>query len=158
MILVSQPDDARLSLNPALCLVLALLAVLGGWMPDFISGTGTVMMVYYYWLMHRPDVLTRGYALAAGLVLDLWLAGPFGLYMALLMLLHEGGLRWRDLILHRPFTHLWAGAAVMLLVLHGAEAMSTASPLLPHIALQLVVDVCVFPVLSSVFAMMTARR
>ncbi|NBX73318.1 MAG: hypothetical protein EBZ69_03020 [Alphaproteobacteria bacterium] len=145
------------SMLPALCLVLAVAAAVAGILPTHLDGAGLVYIVYYYWVMHRPDVVQRFYAVAAGLCMDALLPSPFGLHTLLLLIIHEATLSLRSVILSYSFLLLWAGAAVVLAVAAFIAALLSHQPHWPLLAAQVLLTALVFPLLATLFARKSIR-
>ncbi len=107
--------------------VLAVFAVLMSAMPVHLPGYAAlapsfVLMVVYYWTLHRPELLPPGALFAVGLLDDFMSGGPLGLNAAVLLVVNIAMATQSRVLKGQPFELLWFAFAMVAL---GAQLVAT---------------------------------
>jgi rod shape-determining protein MreD len=116
---------ARAAAPLALTLIAAIVNVIPLRLPSYsVIAPDLVLMAVFYWTVHRPDLMRPWTAFVVGLLDDVLIGTPLGVYALVLLFVH-----WAIIAQHRTlralsFGLLWcgfaliaAGAKVVLVVL-----------------------------------------
>ncbi|QDO95937.1 rod shape-determining protein MreD [Ferrovibrio terrae] len=147
---------ALLPILSSVTLVLIGLMPIG--LPHFDNvAPAFALMAVFYWSIFRSDLMTMIGAFMIGLLLDLLSAGPLGLNVLALVLVHELGMAQRKVFLGSSFMVNWAAFALVVgAVLPAGWAVVSllhwrllpTAPLLAQLLLSLTLYPAVYWVLS----------
>ena len=150
-----------LALRAASPILLALGLILLAMLPYHLAYPGIIIpnvvaIVIYYWLVHRPDLMTPAIVFSIGLIQDLLAGGPFGLNALSLVIVAIFVVRQDDTMLRASFLLTWMGFAVSAAGL-GFLSWTIASLYLSDllgivpILLQTLITIAFYPVFSWMF-------
>lgn len=130
---------ARASAPAALAVLLMVLATVP---PDLPSAVPALAMgSVLFWTLFRPGAMAPPVVFGIGLLQDLLTFSPLGVGILTLLLAHGVALRWRGVLVRRPFVVVWmavAGVSAVALALgYGLNAALTWTLPPPEPALHL---------------------
>ncbi len=107
----------QMALKAASPVFLALGLILLAMLPYGMAYPGIIIpnvavIVVYYWLIHRPDLMTPAIVFFIGLILDFLSGGPPGLNAISLLLVSIFVAKQDDILIRGSFLLVWAGLAV----------------------------------------------
>ena len=142
---------------PALVALLLLFISIAPWRPFDAPLAGSfVATAIFYWAIYQPEAMTPWVAAAIGLVSDIFGLSPFGLSMLLALLVCGSAQFWRRELADASFFLVWLAFALTSLAIFFV-AWTLAALLLEQwpnpwpIALQNIVNVALYPVLTLLF-------
>jgi rod shape-determining protein MreD len=98
-----------------------LAVILVGTVPWPFTGTGTVspmlpVIALFFWVVHRPGLMSPWVAFALGLVHDALAGTPLGMNALVFVVVHAVVAQQRHHLLERPFVLGWAAFAAVALL------------------------------------------
>ena len=146
----------RLAMPTATALLLLLISV-APWRPfDAPLAGSLVAAAIFYWTIYQPEAMTPWIAAAIGLASDIFGLSPFGLSMLLALVVCGSAQFWRRELSDASFILVWLAFAATSLGMFFI-AWTLAALILEQwpdpwpIALQNVVNVALYPVLTLLF-------
>lgn len=105
---------ARHALPLALALLLSLLSVVPMPVPGYRAlAPDLVLMAVFYWVVHRPDLMSLPAVFGLGLFVDLVGGAPVGVSSFILLLVHATIMSQHRIFRGKPFPIVWLGFAVV---------------------------------------------
>lgn len=143
--------------TPAVVALLLLFISVAPWRPfDAPLAGSLVATAIFYWTIYQPEAMTPWIAAAIGLASDIFGLSPFGLSMLLALVVCGSARLWRHELADASFVLVWLAFAGTSLVTFFV-AWTLAALLLGQwpnpwpVALQNVVNVALYPVLTLLF-------
>ena len=149
-------DWLRLAAPTLVCLLLLLISI-APWRPfDAPLGGSLVAASIFYWTIYQPEAMTPWVAALVGLASDILGLSPFGLSMLIALIVCGSAQFWRQQLADASFFVVWLSfAATSLATFFIAWAL--AAMVLEQwpdpwpIAIQSIVNVALYPVLTLLF-------
>ncbi len=149
---------ARRALPVAISLLLALLSAVPIPVPGYAAlAPDLVLMAVFYWVVHRPDLMSLPVVFVIGLFADLVSGTPLGVNPLILILVHVTIMSQHRVFRGKPFPIVWLGFAVV-----AGPAKLTQALLVPIVVgawpdpvlllVQIVLTIALYPVLAAWFA------
>ena len=105
---------ARQSVPATSTMVLVLPFVVPVGLPAAASVTPVItFMAVFYWTVYRPDLLPAPVVFLTGLIHDILLGGPIGLFLLAFLATYWVTLTQRNAFIGKPFVLAWLGFAVI---------------------------------------------
>jgi rod shape-determining protein MreD len=146
----------RLATPAVVALVLLFISV-APWRPfDAPLAGSLVATAIFYWTIYQPEAMTPWIAAAIGLASDIFGLSPFGLSMLLALVVCGSARLWRRELADASFIVVWLAFGATSLVTFFVAWMLAALLLeqWPNpwpVALQNIVNVALYPVLTLLF-------
>ncbi|MEL6378454.1 MAG: rod shape-determining protein MreD [Pseudomonadota bacterium] len=114
------------------------------------------LVMIYFWTLYEPEKLPASLVFVLGLLQDALGGGPFGLWSTVYLLVQFGVVSQRGYFLGRDTKVVWLGFAIVAVaagIVVWLVLSLIARGLLPltGISLQILVTICVYPVLGAGF-------
>ncbi len=143
--------------TPAVVALLLLFISVATWRPfDAPLAGSLVAAAIFYWTIYQPEAMTPWVAAAIGLASDVFGLSPFGLSMLMALMVCGSAQFWRRELADASFVLVWFAFAATSLVTFFV-AWTLAALILEQwpnpwpIALQSIVNVALYPVLTLLF-------
>ncbi|MGH6892701.1 MAG: rod shape-determining protein MreD [Dongiaceae bacterium] len=143
--------------TPAFVALLLLFISVAPWRPfDAPLAGSLVAAAIFYWTIYQPEAMTPWVAAAIGLASDVFGLSPFGLSMLMALMVCGSARFWRRELADASFFLVWLAFAVTSAVTFFV-AWTLAALILEQwpdpwpIALQNIVNVALYPVLTLLF-------
>lgn len=143
--------------TPALVALLLLFISVAPWRPfDAPLAGSLVAAAIFYWTIYQPEAMTPWVAAAIGLASDVFGLSPFGLSMLTALMVCGSAQIWRRELADASFILVWSAFAVTSAVTFvvGWTLAALVLEQWPNpwpIALQNIVNVALYPVLTLLF-------